>query len=474
MRLVPLVLVLLTACEPAKVDVLPDPTDTNVTDTDTDADSDSDADTDTDADTDADLPVNLTDLSWRLHEEIDAMVYASWSQDAPANVHVEYSFDDGVWASTPSFDALPGPQEQLVVGIPYATDAAWRVVADSSDTADGPTITTGDFPSGLRQGELLVWDEAATRPGYNYLMTTINQTSGGWTGGNYWTFIMDRQARVVWAHLAPDRHWSLYATVAVTRDHILWDESTYWSDYDDGAASKIHRRYLDEEIEVLDTPGLHHEFVQLPDGTLVWGSQDVGGGEALVEMAPGATERTIIWTCNDDWPGSGRCESNGLFYDEATNTYLYSFYTNNSIVEVDRATGHSNWWAGDVRDGYTFDPPESQYSWQHGVSWTDTGTLLVSSTTGRDDTLLLEYEVDRTNGVLHNVWENSSEVYASTNGDAWRYENGNTLHMVGAAGVAREVGPDGVDVWRVDFNNDYLLGRGELIQDLYTLVKPRE
>jgi hypothetical protein len=34
----------------------------------------------------------------------------------------------------------------------------------------------------------------------------------------------------VWAKAAPDKHWTLYATIdPITRDHFLWDESTKWS-----------------------------------------------------------------------------------------------------------------------------------------------------------------------------------------------------------------------------------------------------
>lgn len=415
---------------------------------------------------------NLGDLSWRLHDEVASMVYVTWTQAEPGNVHVEYSFDDGVWDNTPTFDATAGPQEQLVVGIPFQTEAVWRVVAESGDSADGPTITTGPYPTDLPQGEVSVSDPALWVENSRYLLTSINQ-DGGWTAGTFWTFIIDREARVVWAKKTPDRHWSIYATVGNTRDYLLIDENTAWSDFN-ATTSFLHKRYLDEEIEEIPTPGLHHAFIQMSDGTLAWGSLAHGGGEALVEMAPGDTEQTILWTCQDNWPGSLPCGSNGLFYDEASNTFLYSFYSNNSIVEVDRATGDDVWWAGGMPGGYSFDPPESQYSWQHGVTWTNAGTLLVSSTTGARDTVLLEYDVDRTNGVLHNVWENSSNVFADTNRDAWRYDNGNTLHMVGAAGVCREVDPAGNDIWRVDWHGEYLLGRGQFIQDLYSLIKPRE
>lgn len=438
-------------------------------------------DTATTTDTDTDTvvtPVTATDLTWTLHSDYGSLVYAAWQQDGDALVHVEYSVDDGVWLSSPSMPRSAGANQQLLVGIPYEMDALWRVVIEGQESYDGPLITTGPLLEDLPEPDLELTDEAAWSGSGDYLLTSVNENAGGWVGGTYVTVILDRMGRYVWVNETPDGNWTLYAQVALSGDHLLWDEATYWSNYDDGEDSQIHRTYLDEEIEVLATPGLHHAFVQLPDGTLTWGSQWHESGEALVELAPGASDADVIWTCRDDWPDAGRCESNGIFYSPDRDSYLYSFYTNNSIVEVDRATGESLWWAGGVRDGYTFADGDDQYSWQHGISWTDTGTLLVSTEypyeSREQTTWAVEYEVDHDAQELTMVWGSDSEVYASTNGDTWRLDNGNTLHIVGAAGVARETNAAGDDVWRIAYNNDYLLGRGELIDDLYALVKPPE
>ncbi len=420
-------------------------------------------------------PVELADLSWRLHEEMGSLVYASWTQSGPAQVHVEYAFDEGEWLSSPSRELEAGPQEQLLVGIPFDTSARWKVVVEGEGpVASGDRITTGPLPT-VPLPDVTVSDPSAWAPEHKWLLTSINQKSGGWTGGDDWTFIMDRKGRMVWAQRAPRQHWTLFAQVSVTGDHLLWDQATYWANFDEGHDSKVHRTYLDEPIDTIPTPGLHHAFVELPDGTLLWGSQAHGGGEALVQKAPGENREEVLWTCAEDWPGAGNCESNGIYYDPATDRVLYSFYTNNSIVEVDRATGESVWWAGMVTGGYTFDPPESQFLWQHGISWTDTGTLLVSSEHEGPDgwgTWLLEYEVDHTNGVLREVWSNDSGVYAETNGQAWRLPNGHTLHIVGAASVIREVDADGAAVWEVVWGDTQLLGQGQFIADLYALVSP--
>jgi hypothetical protein len=423
----------------------------------------------------------LSSLAWRLHETYESLVVVSWAQENAADVHVEYSVDDGVWLSTPTLRYEAGDHERVVAGIPYAHDAEWRVVS-ADGAVDGSTITTGAVPEGMPIPTLTVADETRWDPADVWYLGSINGRDGGWTGGTYWTFVMDRAGRIVWAQAAPSRHWTLFVTVARSGDHFLWDEATYWSDFGNGEEGKIHRAYLDRELEVIDTPGLHHAWVELPDGTLVWGSKAHGGIEALVEKAPSAPDETVLWTCGDDWPGGpdrwGECESNGIFWVESTDSFLYSYYTNNSIVEVDHATGESLWWAGDVPGGFAFDPSESQYAWQHGISYTDAGTLLVSSewdggVGDRTRTWLLEYEVDPISETLSLVWASDSGVRADTNGQAWRLANGNTLHVVGSASVVREVDTAAdEDVWRVEFESDRLLGAGSFVQDLHSLLSP--
>ncbi len=460
---------------------------------DTDTDADADTDTDTDADTDTGTETwTINGLTAWLHPEMESMIHLQWDQSAPADAHVEYSFDtndkgEPIWLSSPTAPAVKGTNERILVGIPFDMDVALKLVLDGEKTVDGPLVHTGEieivdpgFPVPLPT--LTTYDATQAYAPGNYLLTSINSHAGGWRGGTYWTIVIDRMGRIVWAQPAPESHWTLYVTVdPITRDHFLWDESTYWSDYDGGEGSKIHRAYLDEEIATIETPGLHHEWVELPDGTLTWGSQfrDHSSTEALVELAPGAKEPSVLWTCGDDWPGSGGCESNGLFYNAVTDSYIYSFYTNSSLVEVDRATGQSLWWAGTVAGGYDFDPDSTQFSWQHGVSITGDGHLLLSTKSsangsyGTMTTIVREYEIDHSTDTLHHVWNCDSGAYATTNGDAWRLSNGNTLHVVGSIGQIEEYLPDCTVVWHVDFGSNYLLGRGEFVEDLYTLLSPR-
>ncbi len=430
-------------------------------------------DTDTDTDT-VPVDVEVVDLSWRLHDDVGSLVYVSWEQSAAGTVHVVFGGDEDGWSVSPPWEATAGTHEQLLLGIPFDASGYWQVVVEGGESFAGEAYTTGPKPESLPVPALgISLPERQLEIG-NYLLASINGTDGGWTAGNHWTFIVDRAGRLVWASLAPEYHWTLFAQVSVTGDYILWDEATYWTDwFSDGSDSTVHRTYLDAEIDEIATPGLHHAFVQLPDGTLVWGSKYHAASEALVEKALGSEVETVLWTCDDDWSGAGHCESNGLFYAADRDAFLYSFYTNDSIVEVDHATGGSTWWAGEVGGGYAFDPPESQFSWQHGISYTDTGSLLVSTHASNDSgstTMLREYTVDHDAQTLTEIWSYDPDIYASTNGDAWRLDNGNTLHLLGSASTIIEVAADGEVVWQLDYGGSKLLGRGEFIEDLYALV----
>lgn len=465
-------LLLFTACSPS------DTKDSGSADTEDSVDTGSDTqdtgeDTQDTVDTDPANDLIFTDLSYRLHESQGAIAYVTWTQDLPGRVYVEYSVDPGEWMSSPARDLEAGTHEQILIGIPFASEASWRVRATIGGSEDGAPILTEPVPDGLPIADRLVAEPDSWLPEGRFLLTSINANPGGWTRGNYWTMIIDRKGRPVWASLAPEEHWTLFSQVSFTGDYILWDEATLWSDFDRGAGSTVHKTWLDQEFDQVSTPGLHHAFVHLPGDVLVWGSQYHDSNETLVELGPTDSEETILWGCDEDWRGSGRCESNGLFWNEPTDTFLYSFYTNNALVEVDHASGTSLWWAGMVPDGFEFDPEESQFQWQHGISYTDTGSLLVSTRVDSyGEVSVREYEVDHANDLLHEIWTYPSDVVVNTNGDAWRLSNGNTLHLLGSAGQIKEINPLGETVWHLDFNDEYLLGRGEFIEDPYTLVSP--
>ena len=439
----------------------------------------------------ADDGVRLSEVSATLGDTFQSFVTVSWTQEGTATTWVEATYDDDLLQSPPRLTS-PGANQQLILGLPYSKPVSWRLKYDAdgdlSTTADLVTagagdIITGSLPKGLPTPSVLVSDPDRWEPTGNYLLGSINQDGGGWTGGHYWKFIIDRRGRVVWAHETPDQHWSIFLRVAQSGDHILWDEATYWSDWDAGQGSTVHRWYIDgTEIEEISTPGLHHAFTELPDGTLAWGAA-ADPYEDLVKRTPGSDQVQTIWSCQDFHAQADirdSCQSNTLYHHEATDTFLYSFYTTNTVVEIDHASGQSLWWAGDVPGGYRFDPPESQWSWQHGANYLDDGHLLTSTEDTHfgyaDYTVAREYLVDHDAGALVQVWSfgDGHDTYASTAGEAHRLPSGNTLHNYGSHGSLKEVTPDGDVVWEVLWGGDRLLGRTVFLEDLHAFLPPTE
>ena len=422
--------------------------------------------------------ISITKVSARLHPDIESLVYVSWQQSALANAWVEYSFDKDVWAVTPSTDANAGPVERLVLGVPYETDVQFRVCVDTGCTKPS-SIRTGDLPDGLPVPEVLIAEPDLWEPTGNYLYTSINENTGGWTSGTYWMLIFDRQGRVVWSMKNPNGNWTIYVRVSDDGRDLLWDDNTVWMF--SGDDSQVHRTKIDgTDVDTYTTPGLHHAWVDLPDGTIAWGDHVSNNEEWLDEMAPDGTVSTV-WKCSDfeievfGDTGHG-CHSNSWWWHEASDSYLVSFPSSagdvkDTVLHLDRdGTTLTTW--GALSD-WTFDPVESTFDYQHGVTFTEAGTLLVSTKLTdsnpyydpRLDTLAArEYELDYKTKTLHQIWSFGEDqgIAGVTAGEAHRLPNGNTLHNYGSGGRTREITTDGELVWDVKWPDGDSEGRGRL------------
>lgn len=200
MPLHPLLLALLalSGCAPSKALVLGD---SGSTDGSSDSADSSTGDDSGETDSAADA-ITLSDLAWTVDPDIQSLIRLTWTQSAAATVYAEWSFNDGEWQRSPITERGAGAQGELLLGIPYATSATVRVVADAGDgpiVSEEVTATTGALPPGLPLPELLVADSSAWEPTGKYLLGSINQDQGGWNEGRYWMFLIDRQGRFVWA-----------------------------------------------------------------------------------------------------------------------------------------------------------------------------------------------------------------------------------------------------------------------------------
>ena len=413
-------------------------------------------------------------LSAVVDPDYGTLVTARWTQRSAARAWVEYSVDPGEWLSTPARDLQAGGAEALLLGLPYGHEVRFRVVNDlCADPRRSPdaVVHTAQAPEGLPQitaieGDASRWD-AETR----YILTGMNDAVDG---SRYWSFIIDRRGRVVWARQNPRLTVTLYPRVTRAGDALLIDENTFWGSFDGGAGSQVVELAIDGTVlHTYLTPGLRHPFTDGPDRSIAWGATQSATETLEIVGLDGAQRR--IWDCQDflDSRGmAGTCTSNSLWWDPETGRYLYSFYTLETIFEIDPEQGPLRWF-GHLPGSWSFDPPDAAFWWQHGAHYTEAGTLLLSSYLDEDggETVVREYALDEGARSLREIWRfgEGEGIFGEELGEAHRLPGGNTLHNYGTTPRLREITPGGEVVWDVQWDERYI-GRSTPIGDLYAML----
>ena len=420
----------------------------------------------------------IRDVEAALHDTIRSIVVVSWTQDTPGETWFEFSADGETWLASPREQRDTGAHDELLLGIPYDCEARIRMVVDDTVVGETTTITTGPQPAGVPTLEVLAVDPDALDPDVNYVLGSIDEVGDLGVEVATWSFIFDRDGRVVWAWETPAMQATIHARVARTGTELLLDYSSFYAVFDGGETSQIARLKIDgTQVALYDTPGLHHPFTDTPDGSLIWGAHN-GGWNTLRRMDPdGVTED--IWSCRAFYEeikeeNEYNCSSNTVTWDDASGHLLFSLYTSESVVEIDPATGESLRWFGHIEDAWGFDPEDSAFWWQHGVHYTADGTMLVSAKKERagDETVVREYALDEDNETLVQVWSfgEGEGVFGPEMGEAHRLGNGNTLHNYGSGARVREITHAGDVVWDLTFSSGTYLGRTTPIEDLYAFA----
>jgi len=421
----------------------------------------------------------VAEVAAAVHEDMGCLVTVSWEQLEPASAWVEYSFDEDSWLRSPARELQAGPAEQLLLGVPFGADLSYRVVNDfggGSLLADVGSLSTGDLPAAIPVPELLSSDPEALDASRPWILLSINEIEAMYDGP-WWTVIVDRQGRVVWAVATPSTATSLYPRPSFDGSDILVDHNSFWVNFDRGRGSQVRRLKIDgSEVQLHDTPGLAHAFTSLADGSLAWFYDDPDVSELELMSPEGEIE--TVWGCAE-WHASlgveSDCPTNTIAWDEATDTFLLSFFQTDTVVEISRTSGELLRSFGHMADSWAFDPEESAWWWQHGSHYTDTGTLLISTRVSEEgeETVVREYELDEQAQTLRQVWSfgEGLGVYGPTLGEPHRLPNGNTLHNYGSNARLREATPEGELVWDLSLGGmAQCIGRSTPLEDLYAFA----
>jgi hypothetical protein len=354
-------------------------------------------------------------------------------------------------------------------------DVSLRVAWDTEEGVQwAPEVTakTGTGPNGAPIVESVVGDPQAWDPDTKWIFTSL---SNGMTGGSQGTFaiILDRKGRLVWARRTGLDYVSLHVRPSLNGVDLLVDNNSFWAFSGERKSPQIVRMKIDTSIvEIHETPGLHHAYTDLPDGSIVYANKGEDGMDKLTQATPGGAYINV-WTCASYHQQLGEernCSANTVWWNEEDDTFLVSFYSTDSVVEVDHATGTVVRSFGDLADSWAFEPPESAFEWQHGVHFTEKGTFLVSTQSHRSIGVR-EYALDEEREVLTEVWNFGllDGIPGHLMGEAHRLGNGNTLHNSGSSPRLREATPVGRVVWDVSWANQGI-GRSTPLADLYAFA----
>jgi hypothetical protein len=467
----------LLACQPSGSGTVPDGVTASGDD-----DDDDDVTTDTGTPVEEVVAPEVTTVTHALHPEFGTVVVVSWRQNTRADVHLEFTVD-GAPRRSPARDLPAGDHEELLLGLPYDADTTYRVVAENAEgEATSPTASarTGPYPEGLPV-PISVMDTGAD-PDVPYVLVSMNPDGGNF-GSRWWAFVIDRQGRPVWARQAQPRRMTMHPRVTWNVDGLLLDQNSYWPTFDGGAGGTVEELTLDGVVRhTFATPGLHHPHTPMPDGSLAYGEFEAPYvDERLVVVGRDGSRRTLFG-CEAWLAAQGEfdeyCGSNTLNYHAPSNTFVFSFYSVDTIVRIDATTGDALQWYGHVAGAWAFDPPDSAFWWQHGGHLRTDGALATSTYDARnpDELVVRVYELDPAAETLHQieVYGEGEGVYGDEMGEVSELPSGHVLHNYGTLPRLREFTPEGAVVWDVAWANPgHDIGRSTPIADLYPLAGVR-
>ena len=421
----------------------------------------------------------VEDLRIEADTVVGSLLRVTWEQREACLGLVAARVEGGAWQRGPELERPAGTRGQIVVGSPFGAIVEVRLEQDCGAgvlVSGSVSAATDPLPAGMPAPALLHAEVDAQDPTFRFLLLSTDSREDALDPDDCWTVIVDRAGEVVWALASPSNRRTMNPRLGLDGQSLLIDHNSFWGIFDGGAASRVQRVGLDGVEQALyDTPGLHHGLTELSDATLAWGATDATT-ETLQLLHPDGT-REELWSCRSLHQQAGSmlpCAANTLLWDAVTDTFLFSFFSTDTVAQIDAATGETLRWFGHLPGSWAFDPEESAFWWQHGASLTASGTLLVSSRLDEhaEETVVREYALDEDASTLRQVWTfgEGEGLYGDELGEAWRLPGGNTLHNLGTAMRVREITPDGRVVWDLGWTRGSFVGHSEPIGDLYALL----
>lgn len=336
----------------------------------------------------------------------------------------------------------------------------WVVVDGETMAGEDESLTTGTRPLDLPELSVTALDEERAVGGY-FVLALLSSPSAA--------VIVDSDGDYVWWHQnSHDDQPVPRAVVSRDRKDMLYMGRQYDGETETSISPHIFRVALDgSSVEAYPHKAAHHDFVELPDGTLAMITQDVreidgeaAVGDKVIEVQPDGSE-VDVWTVWDHLeydpdtpldPGTNWSHSNALDYYEEDDTYVIGVRNFGTIFHFDRATGDTIFRIGSDDGDYELEEGGEWFAKQHQSSLSGDELLVFSN--GSDAQVgskVLGYEMndDTMTAVNHFVYQGEFPLYTYTFGDINRLDNGNLLVTWATAGQMEEITPEGELVWQL-------------------------
>lgn len=418
---------------------------------------------------------NRSIVDAQLSPTIASVIQLNWQNPEALQTYVRFGLEDELIHQSPVSPAQIDA-EVFLLGMPASTEVFYEVInaTDESVIADGH-ITTGSLPKAFRPFDI----QNNGGPGWTgYLVSNVMGSTDG-------PIIIDNEGNIVWwfddtagwgvtgARLSHDHQWVIYLNQYRQQGPNI------------GELVKVS---IDgKTVQRWELPGIHHDFVELPDGSItvmsevirLWEDRETTGDVLLNVQEDGTF--TEVWNIfrdlpeanwstdreddgSDDWS-----HGNAIDYDINEEDYLISFRNFSTILDIDAASRQRQWALGGQLSDYTITGDEQgQFNKEHQFERLEDGILVFDDgDPSRGWSRAVEYQFDGT--VAEESWEYIPEpkVQSLVLGDVHRLENGNTLITFSIAGQIDVVNPQKELLWRLNSPLGYAIGYGDRVDSLY-------
>jgi hypothetical protein len=389
-------------------------------------------------------------IEWTPEEEIQtAWVEVGESSENTEQVPAHLQ-DDGSWSVS-------------LVGLKPGRKHWMQVVADGAQRYESQEIDleTDAPPAWLPEITLEVQDPELATGGF--LVTSLLAKPSV-------PVIIDEDGEYVWWYQPyEDIENVIRARIALDKQALLYLEPPQVSTaIVDG--TNLIRLSLDgrQKEQLWGGVGLHHDFVELPDGTLggiAYDARDVGGehilGDRILELRPDGTE-VEIWNAWDHLdPADAQnlnqtaawTHANALDYDPEQEIYTISLHNLNTIWQVSRE-GEVLWRLGGHETDFESEDDDGEFFMeQHQFDLRDdTITVFDNGTASHGSSRIVQYDLGADGGQVEQLftYESDPSLFCYVLGDVSILDNDHRLITWSTAGRIEEIDAQSEVVWRID------------------------